>query len=91
MTKQKIHHIIDKIHYSMIGIQEVVMMTNSNNTYLPRLIEKPITESMKTNGCIVIEGPKGGVENQQLQKDSLKVLLNFKNQLPINNIEFLLI
>jgi hypothetical protein len=34
------------------------MMTNSNNTYLPRLIEKPITESMKTNGCIVIEGPK---------------------------------
>lgn len=33
-------------------------MTNSNNTYLPRLIEKPITESMKTNGCIVIEGPK---------------------------------
>lgn len=34
------------------------MMTHSNNTYLPRLIEKPITESMKTNGCIVIEGPK---------------------------------
>jgi uncharacterized protein len=34
------------------------MMTNSNNTYLPRLIEKTITESMKTNGCIVIEGPK---------------------------------
>jgi predicted AAA+ superfamily ATPase len=34
------------------------MMTNSNNTYLPRLIEKSITESMKTNGCIVIEGPK---------------------------------
>lgn len=34
------------------------MMTSSNNTYLPRLIEKPITESMKTNGCIVIEGPK---------------------------------
>lgn len=34
------------------------MMTKSNNTYLPRLIEKPITESMKTNGCIVIEGPK---------------------------------
>lgn len=33
-------------------------MTHSNNTYLPRLIEKPITESMKTNGCIVIEGPK---------------------------------
>lgn len=33
-------------------------MTNSNNTYLPRLIEKSITESMKTNGCIVIEGPK---------------------------------
>lgn len=31
---------------------------NTNNTYLPRLIEKPITESMKTNGCIVIEGPK---------------------------------
>lgn len=34
------------------------MMMNTNNTYLPRLIEKPITESMKTNGCIVIEGPK---------------------------------
>jgi predicted AAA+ superfamily ATPase len=34
------------------------MMTNSKNTYLPRLIEKPITESMKTNGYIVIEGPK---------------------------------
>ncbi len=34
------------------------MMTNTNNTYLPRIIEKPITESMKTNGCIVIEGPK---------------------------------
>lgn len=34
------------------------MMTISNNTYLPRLIEKSITESMKTNGCIVIEGPK---------------------------------
>lgn len=33
-------------------------MTNSNNRYLPRLIEKPITESMKTNGCIVIEGLK---------------------------------
>lgn len=33
-------------------------MTISNNTYLPRLIEKSITESMKTNGCIVIEGPK---------------------------------
>lgn len=30
----------------------------SNATYLPRLIEKTITESMKTNGCIVIEGPK---------------------------------
>ena len=30
----------------------------SNTTYLPRLIEKTITESMKTNGCIVIEGPK---------------------------------
>ena len=39
-------------------MQEVVMMMNTNNTYLPRLIEKPITESMKTNGCIVIEGPK---------------------------------
>jgi uncharacterized protein len=26
--------------------------------YLPRLIEKIMTESMKTNGCIVIEGPK---------------------------------
>lgn len=39
-------------------MQEVVMMTNTNNTYLPRLIEKSITESMKTNGCIVIEGPK---------------------------------
>lgn len=34
------------------------MMMNTNNTYLPRLIEKSITESMKTNGCIVIEGPK---------------------------------
>lgn len=30
----------------------------SNATYLPRLIEKTITESMKTNGCIVVEGPK---------------------------------
>lgn len=26
--------------------------------YLPRLIEKTISQSMKTNGCIVIEGPK---------------------------------
>lgn len=26
--------------------------------YLPRLIENIMTESMKTNGCIVIEGPK---------------------------------
>ncbi len=26
--------------------------------YLPRLIEHAITQSMKTNGCIVIEGPK---------------------------------
>jgi uncharacterized protein len=26
--------------------------------YLPRLIENTITQSMKTNGCIVIEGPK---------------------------------
>lgn len=30
----------------------------SNAIYLPRLIEETITESMKTNGCIVIEGPK---------------------------------
>lgn len=34
------------------------MKMKSNATYLPRLIEKTITESMKTNGCIVIEGPK---------------------------------
>ncbi len=30
----------------------------SDTTYLPRLIEHTITESMKTNGCVVIEGPK---------------------------------
>lgn len=34
------------------------MMTITDSSYLHRLIEKPITESMKTNGCIVIEGPK---------------------------------
>lgn len=34
------------------------MKMKSNATYLPRLIEKTITESMKTNGCIVVEGPK---------------------------------
>ncbi|MDY0276842.1 MAG: DUF4143 domain-containing protein [Acholeplasma sp.] len=29
-----------------------------DDIYLPRLIEHTITESMKTNGCVVIEGPK---------------------------------
>lgn len=29
-----------------------------DDLYLPRLIENIMTESMKTNGCIVIEGPK---------------------------------
>lgn len=29
-----------------------------DDIYLPRLIENTITESMKTNGCTVIEGPK---------------------------------
>lgn len=29
-----------------------------DTAYLPRLIENTITRSMKTNGCIVIEGPK---------------------------------
>lgn len=30
----------------------------NDTIYLPRLIEHTITQSMKTNGCIVIEGPK---------------------------------
>jgi len=30
----------------------------NDEIYLPRLIEHTITQSMKTNGCIVVEGPK---------------------------------
>jgi len=39
-------------------MQEVALIMKKDTTYLPRLIENTITRSMKTNGCIVIEGPK---------------------------------
>lgn len=39
-------------------VQEVTLIMNNDTIYLPRLIESAITESMKSNGCVVIEGPK---------------------------------
>ena len=39
-------------------MQEVILIMKKDALYLPRLIENIMTESMKTNGCIVIEGPK---------------------------------
>lgn len=39
-------------------MQEVIVVMKKDALYLPRLIENMMTESMKTNGAIVIEGPK---------------------------------
>lgn len=39
-------------------MREVILIMEKGDLYLPRLIENIMTESMKTNGCIVIEGPK---------------------------------